>query len=139
MFLLDTDIATLLFRKHERVLKRLNDADPSEVALTVVTRLEVLRGRIEAFIKAANAAELLRAVDGLAKSETFLAGFRTVPIGPASAERFDELRANKKLGKVDRGDLLQAAIALTEGMTLVTRNTKDYANVPGLTVEDWAA
>jgi tRNA(fMet)-specific endonuclease VapC len=40
---------------------------------------------------------------------------------------------------MDSGDRLQAAIALANGATLVTRNTKDYAGVPGLKVENWAA
>ena len=36
-----------------------------------------------------------------------------------------------------RGDMLQAAVALAAGASLVTRNTKDYANVPGLRIENW--
>jgi tRNA(fMet)-specific endonuclease VapC len=34
-------------------------------------------------------------------------------------------------------DMLNAATALVHGLTLVTHNTADYANVPGLTLEDW--
>jgi tRNA(fMet)-specific endonuclease VapC len=139
VFLLDTDSTTLVFRKHERVLERMKGIDPTETVLTIVTRLEVLRGRIEAVIKAADAAELLRAVKGLADSEAFLGGFSIVSIDQVAAEQYDQLRVNKKLNKMDRGDLLQAAIALAAGATLVTRNTKDYANVPNLTVENWAA
>ena len=138
MFLLDTDIATLVFHKHERVLARLAAADADEVALTVATRLEMLRGRIEAVIKAADAGELLRAVAGLARAEEFLSRFRIVPIDETAADRFDQLRAIKKLNKMDRGDRLQAAITLAGGATLVTRNTKDYANVPNLKLENWA-
>lgn len=139
MFFLDTDIATLVFRKHQRVLSRLAAVDANKVALTVATRLEVLRGRIDAFVKAADGAGLLLAVEGLAKAEVFLSGFRIVAVDQAVADQFDLLRANKKLNKMGAGDRLQAAIALANGATLVTRNTKDYANVPGLTLEDWAA
>ena len=138
MVLLDTDIATLVFHRQERVLARMA-VDSDSIALAVITRLEMLRGRIEAVIKAASAEELLRGVSGLAMSETFLNQFRIVSIDGKAAEQFDQLRANKKLKKMDRGDLLQAAIALANDATLVTRNTKDYANVPNLKLDNWAA
>jgi tRNA(fMet)-specific endonuclease VapC len=136
MFLLDTDIATLVFHKHERVMARMAKVSSEQIALTLVTRLEMLHGRIEAVKKAATGEELLRAVDGLAKSEAFLAPFQIVMIDEISAAAFDRLRAIKKLNKMDRGDKLQAAMALANDATLVTRNTKDYANVPNL--ENWA-
>jgi tRNA(fMet)-specific endonuclease VapC len=34
-------------------------------------------------------------------------------------------------------DLLIAATALVHNLTLVTHNVRDFANVPGLTVQDW--
>jgi len=34
-------------------------------------------------------------------------------------------------------DLLNAATATEHNLTLVTHNVQDYANVPGLTVQDW--
>lgn len=34
-------------------------------------------------------------------------------------------------------DRLIAAHALSLGLTVITRNTKDFADVPGLTVENW--
>jgi tRNA(fMet)-specific endonuclease VapC len=139
MFLLDTDIATLVFHNHERVLERMAKVSSDQIALALVTRLEMLLGRIQAVMKAATAEELLRAVDGLAMSETFLGQFPITTIDKNAAERFEQLRAIKKLNKMDRGDLLQAAIALANDATLVRRNTKDYANVPNLKLDNWAA
>jgi tRNA(fMet)-specific endonuclease VapC len=55
------------------------------------------------------------------------------------AHKFGELRA----GLLDSGrptpemDLLIAASALVHGLTLVTPNVKDFAQIPGLFVEDW--
>jgi tRNA(fMet)-specific endonuclease VapC len=34
-------------------------------------------------------------------------------------------------------DLLIAATALVQGFRLVTHNIQDFANIPGLTIEDW--
>lgn len=38
---------------------------------------------------------------------------------------------------VSRMDLLIAAVALAHNLALVTHNTADYRNVPGLRLEDW--
>ncbi len=38
---------------------------------------------------------------------------------------------------MEAGDLLIAATALVHGLTLVTHNTRDFVNVPGLVVIDW--
>lgn len=138
MFLLDTDIASLVLHEHERVLARMAKVDPNETALAIITRLEMLRGRIDAIVKSATADELLRAVAGFARTEVFLSQFRIISIDEKAATTFEQLRGNKKLKKMDRGDLLQAAIALANNATLVTRNTKDYASVPNLKLENWA-
>ena len=60
-----------------------------------------------------------------------------VPLFAAAAE-FERLRANKKLKKIGRRDLLIACIALANRARLVTRNQKDFRQVPGLHVENWA-
>ena len=36
-------------------------------------------------------------------------------------------------------DRLIGAQAMASAMVLVTRNEKDFADIPGLTVEDWSA
>jgi tRNA(fMet)-specific endonuclease VapC len=38
---------------------------------------------------------------------------------------------------VSRMDLLIASVALIHNLTLVTHNTADYRNVPGLRLDDW--
>ena len=55
------------------------------------------------------------------------------------AHKFGEVRAQQ----LDQGlftpemDLLIAATALVCNLTVVTHNVQDFANVPGLSVEDW--
>jgi predicted nucleic acid-binding protein len=57
------------------------------------------------------------------------------------AERFGALRA----GFLDVGrsppemDLLIAATALVHDLTVVTHNVQDFADIPGLRVQDWLA
>ena len=139
MFLLDTDIATLANLQHVRVVSRLAAEDPAGVAIPIPTRLEILRGRVEAVLKAATAVELVRAAVRFDDSERFLAEFTIIGIDEPVAAHFDRLRSNKKLKKIGRGDLLNACIALAHDATLVTRNTKDFAPVPGLKLDNWTA
>jgi len=138
MFVLDTDIATLLLREHERVLVRVAKVEAHLVYLSLVTRLELIRGRIDAVIKASTADELLNASAGLGLTEEFVASRPIVTVTEAVAEQFDALRVLKKLNKMSAGDRLQAALALAHSATLVTRNTKDFAAVPNLKLDDWA-
>ena len=57
------------------------------------------------------------------------------------ARRFGQLRGNMlDCGLVVPGmDLLIAATALVHGLVMVTHNTRHFANVPALIVEDWLA
>ena len=137
-FILDTDILSLLWRNHEKVVARVIAVGAEPMAITLVTYIEVLRGRFASVFTAANAAELDLAADALAKSRKKLDELRVVEFNSSVSKRFDELRTNKRLKKMGRPDLLNACFALVYGATLVTRNTKDYANVPGLKLDNWA-
>jgi tRNA(fMet)-specific endonuclease VapC len=139
LYLLDTDIMTLWLYENAQVRARFDATEETDrVAISLITRVELLRGRFEAVLKAANRGEWLESQRRLIRTEEELEALDVVLIDEAAADQFDALRASKKLKKIDRGDILQAAIALANGATLVTRNTKDYANVPNLKLENWA-
>jgi tRNA(fMet)-specific endonuclease VapC len=48
---------------------------------------------------------------------------------------FDGLVAKRT--RIATMDLRIASIALSQGMTLLTCNTRDFSKVPGLVIEDW--
>jgi predicted nucleic acid-binding protein len=60
MILLDTDTLTLLFQGQAQVESRVRAAE-SDVAITIITWIEVMQGRFDALLKAADAGELERA------------------------------------------------------------------------------
>jgi tRNA(fMet)-specific endonuclease VapC len=64
-----------------------------------------------------------------------------LPVDQPVARKFGEVRALQKSQGLATPvmDLLIAATALVHGLTLVTHNVSDYANVPGLPIDDWLA
>jgi tRNA(fMet)-specific endonuclease VapC len=58
-----------------------------------------------------------------------------LPFDETAQSRFRSLRKQcRRLGTLD---LRIASIALTTDATLVSRNLRDFRQVPGLRVEDW--
>ncbi len=137
MTILDTDTLSLLFANHARVVARYR-AETDEVVSTIISRIETLQGRFATLLKAADGAQLRLGQERLDRAERDLATFRFLPINAGAAIEFDRLRANKKLKRIGRGDLLIASIALAFRGTLVTRNTRDFKRVPGLRSDNWA-
>jgi len=137
VILLDTDIITLWLLGHARLAERVLGTTEL-VAITVVTRVELLRGRFDSLLKASDGVQLQQAQWCLDQTERELAKLVVVPIGAEPAAAFDRLRQIRKLKKVGRADLLIAAIALAHRATLVTRNVRDFQQIPGLILENWA-
>ncbi len=57
----------------------------------------------------------------------------------ACAEEFGKVRGRllQQGISVPTADLMIAAVALVHNLTLVTNNTADFLNIPGLRLEDW--
>ena len=67
------------------------------------------------------------------------AQFPTLPFDEKAAEEYAKLRAHlASVGLlIGPNDLMIAAVALANQMTLVTHNTAEFSRVPGLLLEDW--
>jgi tRNA(fMet)-specific endonuclease VapC len=135
MFILDTDTLSHFLRVHGRVTERAKQT-AEEVVITLITRIEVPQGRFASVLKAEDGDKLIQAQRRLEETEADLRRFTVLTVAPAAAE-FDRLRETKKLKKIRRGDLLIACIALANRATLVTRNLRDFRQVPGLRAENW--
>lgn len=57
----------------------------------------------------------------------------------ACAEEFGKVRGSllQRGISVPMADLMIAAVALVHNLTLVTNNTADFQNIPGLRLDDW--
>jgi tRNA(fMet)-specific endonuclease VapC len=137
MHLLDTDTLTYLHAGHPRVVRRLRELDDPDVGTTIITKIELLRGRFEFLLNAASGPDLLRAQQWLVRTEELLAQILIVSMDEAATFEFDRLRAARRLRKIGRADLLIASIALAHRASLVTRNVRHFQQIPRLTVTNW--
>jgi tRNA(fMet)-specific endonuclease VapC len=128
-FLLDTDTCSAYVKGHPLVFNRFLQYGGG-LHISVITLGELLTWAL----RAKAPPRRLQDVQDLLKLVQVLA------ITPDVGWKFGELRA----ALLDAGtpapemDLLNAATALVHPLTLVTHNTKDYANIPGLVnIVDW--
>lgn len=137
MRILDSDTLTHLHAGHARVVANLRTLDDPDVAITVVTKIELLRGRFEYLVKAATGSEIVRAQQLLTRTEELLAQLQILPFDANAALQFDRLRVQSSLRKIGRADILIASIALAQRAVLVTRNLRHFQQVPGLRLDNW--
>ena len=132
-YLLDTNFIseTRKIRTNARVMAFLSAADTAGLFLSVLTLGELRKG-VEAKRRtdSATAASLGVWVDGI---ETIFAD-RVLPVDAAAARLWGELSARRSLPVVDT---LIAATAITRGLTLVTRNTRDVAATGVPLLDPW--
>jgi tRNA(fMet)-specific endonuclease VapC len=134
MVLLDTDTITHLHAGHSRVIEYLRKLDDPEIGITIITKIELLRGRFDFLLKAAGGSDLIKAQRWLTVTEALLEPLLIVPIDERVAAQFDRLRMQPSLRKIGRADLLIAAIVLAHQATLISRNLRHFSQIPQLKV-----
>jgi tRNA(fMet)-specific endonuclease VapC len=139
MIVLDSDHMTLLewgSRDAATLRERLSNVPENEVATTIVCYEEQMRGWM-AYI--AKAKSIPRQVEGYRRLRMHLDNYRTIPVldfDEAASRELQRLQRNRvRIGSMD---LKIAAIVLSRGDTLLSRNLLDFRRVPGLKVEDWS-
>lgn len=131
MYLLDTSLCILIIRKAPaKVLKRLDDCEPEDVALSAVTLSELTYGVSSSSASGKNREAL----------ELFLSAFQVLDYTAQAALAYGQVRQALASDGVAMGamDLMIAAHALSLGATLVSSEPKPFRAVPGLVVENWA-
>jgi tRNA(fMet)-specific endonuclease VapC len=131
-YLLDTNVCIEILRGRNSALKaRLATKSLNELVLCSIVWAELQCG--------ARLAQ--NPPQELAKLQDAFGHWSRLPFDDSAAEGYGEIRAHlQRAGLLIGGnDLLIAAIAQTNDLTLVTHNTGEFARVPNLPVEDWQA
>ena len=84
--------------------------ESEELAITIVTRMEILQGRFSSIVKAANEGELLKAMDRFRDSRELLDSFRVLDVNDAAGQHFKQMMKAMKRPK-RRADMLIACSA----------------------------
>jgi tRNA(fMet)-specific endonuclease VapC len=134
--LLDTDHVSLHERGQLSVRTRLASFSPEEVAVSVVTVEEMLRGRLAILARRAEGEARVHAYTKLLETVQFFSTVPVVPFNMACEQQFQALRAMRL--RVGSRDLSIAATALVHNVVLITRNRRDFEQVPGLRLDDWS-
>jgi tRNA(fMet)-specific endonuclease VapC len=130
MFLLDTNPCVVYLNGRSPTLRdRVDSIGDQRILVCSVVRAELAFG----------AAKSRSPAETLLKQEDFLVRFRSVPFDDAAARAYGPIRAElERIGAIiGAHDLLIAAIAIANGLTLVTHNTAEFARVARLPIEDW--
>jgi tRNA(fMet)-specific endonuclease VapC len=137
-YLLDTDHMSILQRRtgaeHAALTTRLALQAPADVGVSIVSFQEQVLG-VHTFInRARTAADLVRGYNLLWEVQQAFAAATVLPFDAAAAAVLG-LQAQRL--RVATMDLRIAAVALANGLILLTRNVGDFSRVPGLVTDDW--
>jgi tRNA(fMet)-specific endonuclease VapC len=135
LFLLDTDILSLVQRGDPRVAKHLCTVPATSVATSIITVEEMFQGRLAQVKRAREGSDMARAYHWLRRTLLFFDGIQVLPFDNAAAENFAALR--KRRLRIGSQDLKIAATALRFQAILVSFNRRDFSRVPGLRLADW--
>ena len=136
LYILDTDVLTLFANGDPAVIRNVVNHSADELAITVISVEEQLRGWYAVMRRVKRCDLLAVAYQRLATDVQFLATMMILPFPVPAILRYENLNALKlNIGKMD---LRIAAITLENNGILVTRNLRDFQRVPNLVVENWA-
>ena len=137
LLVLDTNHYSELERKTaacRRLVARL-DADHREKALTIATVEEQIRGWLAEINRQHDCHRQIVPYTKLHRQVESLSNWIILPWDHESADLLLDFRAQRiRIGTMD---LKIASIAIAHDATLLTRNTADFAQVPGLRFENW--
>jgi tRNA(fMet)-specific endonuclease VapC len=137
LWLLDTDITSLLLERQPTVSQHVA-ANGADVAISIVTVQELFNGWVVRINNAKSPEELVQVYGKFYKSVLLCKKVSVLNFESAASEQLAKLLAQSALSKQKlQRDMRIAAIALSLDATLVTRNYRDFSQVPGLKIEDW--
>jgi tRNA(fMet)-specific endonuclease VapC len=131
MYLLDSNACIRLLNESasSNMARKLAELTPDDIRLCSVVKSELYYGAYKSTRRDRNLANLNR----------FFSQFISLPFDDNAAAIAGQVRAQLDVAGTPIGsnDLLIAAIAVSNDLTLVTHNTREFSRINGLKYEDW--
>jgi tRNA(fMet)-specific endonuclease VapC len=138
VYIIDTDLLSLYQRNHPQVSTRIRLARQNGLRLTttVVTVEEQYAGRLAQIRKSQTPETLIAAYHRLTLTFSLFSQLEILGYDISADNYFRQFR---QMGiRIGTQDLRIASIALVHNAIVVTRNRKDFDQVPDLIIEDWS-
>lgn len=137
LYVLDSDILSLLQAGHPKVSERAAKCVAGELAITVITVEEQIRGWFTLVRRAKKPPQIAFAYQQLADRVSDLSRTRILPYTERAISMY-QLMKKAKL-RIDANDMRIAAITQEHDGIVVTRNVRDFRQIPGVKYEDWSS
>ena len=139
MVILDTDHLTIIQRQNQPIYSilsaRFRHIPASDLCTTIISVEEQMRGWLAVIGRSRGLGQEIAAYRHLHALLSFFSAIPILEFDEPAGERYLQFRRSRiRLGSMD---LKIAAIAISRGATLVSRNLSDFRRVPGLSVQDW--
>jgi len=129
-YMLDTDICSYIIReKPIKVFNRFEALDMERLCISVVTYAELIYG-----VENSSSKKINRTI-----VNDFVNHLNIIEWDRSAAEHYGKIRASLQASGniIGAMDMMIAAHAVSQQMTLVTNNEKHFKRVPALNIENW--
>lgn len=128
-YMLDTNICIFVMKNYPATLLERFNALADQLCISAITLGELHFG----------AEKSARRLQDLQAIEQFCARLDVLAFSPKAAVHHGQVRAELERAGTPVGphDMLIAAHARSEGLTVVSNNRREFDRIPGLRVEDW--
>lgn len=137
-FVLDTDHATMILRGDERLREQVEQH--SEACTIIITIQEIFNGWTTRINQAKPSDDFVELYTRFTQTINYLKQTEILNFDRNADQCFRSLlQQHPPLRKARlQRDMRIAAIALSQNATVVTRNQRDFSQVPGLQIVDWS-
>ncbi len=138
-YLFDTDHISILQTQagtdYDALVARMATISLTDVAYSIISLQEQLLGCHTYLSRARTSTHLVRGYEMLRRAFQDFSAVALIDFDSTAGATFDSLIRLRI--RISTMDLRIAAIALSQGLILLTRNARDFSKVPGLITEDW--